>query len=159
AMRSGDFEGGCPKLAESYRLDPRAGGLFTLAECENKEGKIASASAHYEDYLRQFDAMTPEQRDPQPERAGAATKALSSLRALVPTITIIPPANAPPGLVIQRDDTVLSGPSLGVALPVDPGKHVVTARSPAGTYRTRVVSIGTGESARVELGELPEAPG
>lgn len=32
-MEAGRFSAGCPALAESQRLDPRAGRLFTLSRC------------------------------------------------------------------------------------------------------------------------------
>ncbi len=31
-MRAGNYALGCPRLAESYQLEPLAGALFTLAE-------------------------------------------------------------------------------------------------------------------------------
>src|SRR5690349_6226508 len=43
AMLRGDFESGCPLLAESQRRDARLGVLFTLAECEVRWGKGARA--------------------------------------------------------------------------------------------------------------------
>jgi hypothetical protein len=51
-MQSGNYDKGCPALAESHRLDPRLGTLFTLAECEAQWGKTGSAVAHYRDQPR-----------------------------------------------------------------------------------------------------------
>src|SRR3954465_13628820 len=50
-MDAGRYEAGCKAIAESQRLDPRPGGLFTLAVCETQGGRIASAMTHYGDYL------------------------------------------------------------------------------------------------------------
>jgi len=40
-MEAGNYQSACPALAESNRLDPRAGTLFALAECEAKIGTPA----------------------------------------------------------------------------------------------------------------------
>src|SRR5690242_9942096 len=61
-MKAGHYDIACPALAESQRLDPRPGTLFTLAECESRAGRIATAVAHYEDYLARFAKMTPDQK-------------------------------------------------------------------------------------------------
>src|SRR5438477_5379956 len=67
-MQAGHYDTGCPSIAESYRLDPRPGTLFTLAECEAKGGKLATAVARYEDYLQLFARLTPDQQAKQKGR-------------------------------------------------------------------------------------------
>jgi len=42
-MEAGNYAAGCPALAESQRLDPRAGTLFTLSQCEVQWGRVATA--------------------------------------------------------------------------------------------------------------------
>src|ERR1043165_6485015 len=76
-MEAGHFDTACPTLKESQRLDPRMGTLFTLAECEAKGGMIASAVAHYDEYLRLFGRLTPQQKGTQAgrEKVSAAQKA------------------------------------------------------------------------------------
>ena len=61
-MLAGRYDTGCPELAESYRLDPAPGTLFTLAECERKGGNIATALARYDDYLQLFNRMSPDEQ-------------------------------------------------------------------------------------------------
>ncbi len=51
-LQAGKLDTACPALAgESYRMDPRPGTLFTLADCFDRAGTPASATARYEDYL------------------------------------------------------------------------------------------------------------
>src|SRR5687767_11843809 len=46
-MKAGDYEGACPKLEESLRLDPALGTLFNLASCEEQLGRWATAWQHW----------------------------------------------------------------------------------------------------------------
>src|SRR3954453_21532498 len=78
-MQASRYQEACPKLAESYWLDPRPGVLFTLAECESRWGKLASALAHYEDYLRLHASMSAGLKAVQRERAEIAERQRSSL--------------------------------------------------------------------------------
>src|SRR4051794_16280293 len=50
-MQAGRYETGCKALAESQRIDPRGGTLFTLATCEARWGRIATAVTRFGDYL------------------------------------------------------------------------------------------------------------
>src|SRR5258706_8825974 len=67
-MQAGRYDTGCPALAESQRLDPRPGTLFTLAECEAKRGRIGTALTYYREYLALYEAMKPDQKSRQSER-------------------------------------------------------------------------------------------
>jgi hypothetical protein len=79
-MQAGDFESGCPKLAESYRLEPLAGALFTLAECEAQWGKPVVALEHYEQYVEGLSRMGSEEREANEERRVVAVRQIESLR-------------------------------------------------------------------------------
>src|SRR3954452_18931589 len=63
----------CPKLEESQRLDPAGGTLLHLALCREKEGRIATAWAIYQDALAQA------KRDGRKDRADVAQKHIGEL--------------------------------------------------------------------------------
>lgn len=150
-MEAGHFDVACPSLAESQRLDPRPGTMFTLAECEAKAGKIATALVHYEDYLRAAELLPAPQKQRHAQRMDIAKGQKAALAAEVPSLTLVLPADAPADVEISRDGTALSRASLGVALPVDPGEHVITARLATGAVHEQRVSIVRKEKKVVEV--------
>ena len=156
-MSAGRLATGCPKLAESYRLDSRPGVVFTLAECEARWGKVASALAHYEDYLRLFDVMPESQKAAQRERAAVAVEARTNLRTRVPKLKLVLPANAPAGTVVRKDGLLLGTPSLGVDFPVDPGTHRITTQAPGGAPKEHVIELTEGQALTVDLTVVPAA--
>jgi hypothetical protein len=151
AMAEKQFNIGCPALAESVRLDPRPGAIFTLAECEAQWGKLASAVAHYDDYLERFARMNAEQQATQRARAKIAEERSKALRVDVPLLTIELPADAPREAVVKRDGVELGRASLGVALPVDPGAHSVVVFVPGLAPTERLVDIAPGQRLVVTL--------
>jgi len=95
-MDAGDYEHGCPALRESLRLSPRAGTVFTVAECEARWGRHASALAHYDDYLSRLGRMSPPDQRKQRARELVARKQLLELKRLVPRL-VVRLAEASPG--------------------------------------------------------------
>lgn len=146
AMDAGRFAEACPKLARSQEIDPRPGTLFTLAECEWKRGRAATALRLYDEYLAVFAAMAPEQRSKQMGRDGIARSQTVLLARRVPLVTI----------EIEPDDSRTAVALDGVALSslkevrVDPGEHVVTATRGAASARERF-SVRSGEHPHVRL--------
>ncbi len=150
-MQAGRFDSGCPAIAESYRLDPRPGALFTLAECENKRGRIATASARYDEYLRLVATLPAAQRDRHKDRVAIANREKAALDPAVPRLTLTLPADAPAGTIVTRDGTAVGQAALGVALPVDPGEHVITTEAPHGKRREERITVARGENRSYEL--------
>jgi hypothetical protein len=157
-MEAGRHETACPAIAESRRLDPRPGTLFTLAECEAGWGKTATALAHYEEYLALLAQMTAEQQDAQrlKGREKRALEQCASLTAEAPTLTLELAAGAPHDTRVKRDGAELAASALGIAVPVDPGEHVVTAQAPGGPVSELHVRLARGEKKRLAL-PVPEA--
>jgi hypothetical protein len=155
-MKAGKFDTGCPAIEESLRLDPRPGTLFTLAECHAKAGHLASAVARYQDYLELFARLTPDQQQKQRGRDKIAAAKKAELGPDVPQLTLVLPPGAPRDLVVERDGVLLAAPALGIALPVDPGDHVVTTRAPGGPLSQQRFALARGEKKSLTLVvELP----
>jgi hypothetical protein len=156
-MALGRYESGCKAIAESQRLDPRPGTLFTLAVCETRWGRIATAAARYSDYLSLYERLPKAEQARQKDRAKEAKAQRAALSPLVPELTLVLPKGAPAGTVVQRDGTVMADAALGVGLPVDPGEHVVTTEAPGRPTREQRISIAKGEKKQLVL-ELAPAP-
>lgn len=150
-MKAQDYEKACPTLAESHRLDPLPGVLFTLASCERKRGRVATAMARYEDFLQLVDTLPQSQRGQQKARLKVAKKEKGELAKIVPKLTIIVPESAPAGTVVKRNDGLVGSPAYGVALPVDPGEHVITIQTPGGPVITDRVVVTEGEQKSIKL--------
>lgn len=154
-LQAGRYDKACPALRESYRLDPRLGTLFTLAECDARWGKIATAVAHYQNFLAQVAALPPGQALKQQEREKVAREQVALLSRQIPELTLVLPPHAPEETVVKRDGVQLMGPTLGVPLPTDPGEHVVTTYVPGGRVLEQRVTLGKGEKKKLQLKVAP----
>jgi hypothetical protein len=144
-MEAGWYTTACPALAESQRLDPRAGRLFTLSQCEVRWGRVATAVTRLGEYLQLYEHLPPDQKTKQEERSKVAKEQLSKLTPEVPELTLSLPPGAPAGTLVKRDDAVVADAAFGVSLPVDPGEHVVSTQAPGGTVWELRFAIARGE--------------
>jgi hypothetical protein len=158
-MQAGHFDSACPALEESEQLDPHPGTLFTLAECQAKWGKVASAVQHYQDYADLVSRLPAGQQARHRERVGVARTQLAKLKPSVPTLSLVLPPAAPAGTTVTRNGVLLQGAALGLALPVDPGQYVIVTRLPSGVEHSITVSVALSDAKRVELDiSQPDAP-
>jgi hypothetical protein len=123
---AGNHAAACPKLAESLRLDPTLGTRFYLAECLERTGKLASAWTYYVEVADGARAAGQKDREKYAEaRADAIKPKLPKL-----AIKVGDAARAVPGLEIKRDGVVVGDAQWGIAIPIDPGAHALTASAP-----------------------------
>ncbi len=139
AMREGHYADACPKLAESQRLDPSAGTRLNLAVCEEHQGHLATAWAHYRALIDELPATDA--------RAPVARERATALEPRLPWLRIVLPADAGDASV-DVDGTALRTASVGAELPVDPGAHVIIVHVGAHA-RSTTVSLVEGEHRRV----------
>jgi hypothetical protein len=145
----------CPKLAESYRLDPGTGTLLALALCHEGEGRLASAWGEY------AEVVARSRREGRPDREELAHQRIAALDSRLPmlTISIAPGAEAIEGLEIKRDGVVVGSGLWATPVPVDPGHHHVEATAPGYKAFAVTVSLGTdADRSAVVVPVLERAP-
>jgi hypothetical protein len=149
-VREGKNELACPKLKESYDLDPGAGSAFHLADCYERTGRLASAWVLYlEVAVLMRDAGDQEKEAAARRRAEALAPRLSRLTIEVPA------AHAVEGLTIARDGEEVGRGSWNTALPIDPGAYSVTATAPGREAWSTTVTIDEhGATARIRIPPL-----
>jgi hypothetical protein len=153
AADAGQYPLACPKFSDSYRLDPAVGTLLNIADCEQRLGRVATAWVTFQRALDQL--SKDDDRRPSAERAAAA------LEPRLPRLTIRLGPAAPPGSTVQRDGVDVGSSGLGVALPLDPGRHVVAVRAPGRREQRYELDLAEAQSREVvgEPGPVePPAP-
>ncbi|HZF48463.1 MAG TPA: hypothetical protein VE093_07440 [Polyangiaceae bacterium] len=124
-MAEGKFGEACPKLERAQAIDPGMGTLFNLSHCYEQMGRIASAWAGFRDVAAAAGTTGQIERERVArDRAAALAPKLSKLRISVPEEAMVA------GLEVQRDGIAVSSLLWGTDVPVDPGKHLVTAAAP-----------------------------
>jgi hypothetical protein len=124
-MAEGKFGEACPKLDESQRIDPGAGTLYNLAVCYESLGRTASAWLSFRDVA----GMAAAANSPEREKAALGKAAALEPRLMRMKVTV-QPAAASAGVEVKRDGAVMSPALWGTAVPLDPGKHTVSASAP-----------------------------
>lgn len=148
----GDFEAACPKFAESQRIDPGLGTMLWLADCYENNGKTASAWGAFMAAAGTAALRHDEREKVARERAARLEPKLLRLRIAVPS-------RPPLGLTIRRDGVVLGSAEWDVAVPVDPGTHVVTATAPGCSPWSTSLRVGAEDSlATVAIPALEPTP-
>lgn len=154
AMEAGKYTEACPMLAESWRLDPRPGTLFTLAECEARQGKLASAAARYDEYIRKSNELPAAQRSKHTERQQKAAEALTKLDPRIARVTFV---GLPAGAEAALDGRRLDPAQLTAPFPVEAGEHRVVVRHD-GAERSVPFSAAAGGAQQVNLEPPSAAP-
>ncbi len=154
-MEAGRYDKGCKALAESQRLDPRMGTLFTLATCEERWGHVATAVIRFEDFLLLYERLPEDRRAAHAARYKVVVEARDRLKPDVPRWTLSLPPGAPAGTVVKRDGEVVPEPALGIAVPVDPGEHVISTQAPGGPVLEKKVTVAKGQTLTLTLEIAP----
>jgi hypothetical protein len=150
-MKVHKYAEACAELAQSYRLDPHAGGLFTLAECENQWGKIESAIKDYDGFLGLVDNLPPKEKARQADRAKVAAERRAALARDVPSLTVSLDSAVPEGSTVAIDGHAVAPASLNQLIPLDPGDHQVTLAAPDGRTKEQRVTLRKGDAQAITL--------
>jgi hypothetical protein len=150
AAEAGNYAVACPKFEESYRLEPAPGTLLNLGDCEENQGQLVRAWQHFRQLHDELPA-SDRRKSLADRRAKAALVRAPKLRVVL--------ASAVPATVV-RDDAVLDRASLGVRVPVEPGKHVIVVSAAGRRDNHYEVLVGDGEDKEiaVAVGEPDSKP-
>jgi hypothetical protein len=149
---AGDYAAACVKFENSYRLLQGIGTNFNLADCEDHLGRTASAWARF------LDVATATQAAGQPERERIARARAAALEPRLSRLVITVRATLPE-LVVRRDGLAVPPAQWGVAVPVDPGEHVVEASAPGRrAWSSTVVVLATATELPVDVPALEAEP-
>jgi hypothetical protein len=141
----------CPKFAESQRVDPATGTLLNLAACHEAQSKFATAWSEFNE------ALSAAQRDQRPDRVDFARQHIRDLDARLSRVVIrVAERMRQDSVQVRMDGVTVGRAGWGVAIPVDPGKHLIVATLEDLPPWTHVVEIG--QDATVLDVEVPAWP-
>ncbi|MFO0734238.1 MAG: hypothetical protein U0270_00085 [Labilithrix sp.] len=148
----GDFAHACPKFLASQAADPKASTLLNLANCYEKNHQPASAWGAY----REAESLAR-----KTNHADWEANAKARAAALEPTLNhltiTVGETSKVPGLVVSRDGAKLEAGEWGVAIPVDPGEHVIAASADGYISIEKKLEVKEGD-ATFEVPALEKLP-
>ncbi len=137
-LKRGEIVTALALFRASQALYPTPGTLLNVANCEEQLGLLATAWQHFKAVL----ALLPASDDRRPIAAAHA----DDLTPRVPRVTIRLSSEAPPEAVVTLDDVPLDRVSLGVELPIDPGRHSIVVAAPSAPKRRYTLTMAEGQS-------------
>lgn len=141
AMNRRDYKQALALLRDSQAKEPGKGKLLNIALCEEQLGLFGSALRHFQDLIPQF--------PPGDERAFIAKQHAAAVEPRAPRLTITLAPDAPAGTTVALDGEALPPSSLGTALPLDAGPHMVTATAPGRSKRSHPLQIADAERKQI----------
>ncbi len=156
-VKQGNFAAACDKLDASQNLDPAPGTLLALADCFEKDGRLASAWSTWNDAV-----VLARQRNDK-RRLETAEKRAQQLEGKLPKLQVdVPNDSVIEGLVVKRNNKIIESSIFGSAIPVDPGLQVIVATAPGRELWDTTVDIkaepGVTNVSIPVLIKLPEPP-
>lgn len=140
----------CPKLASSHKLAPGVGTLLNLADCYEKDNKLASAWARF------HEAIALAQRLGRKDREQTARERADKLEPRLIRLTIIAKER---DVDVKLDGNVLDSAALGTPVPVDAGKHSIEARAKGKKPFTTTLEVSERtKTPSIEIPRLEEDP-
>jgi hypothetical protein len=145
---AGNLSEACPKFEASFDADPQLGALMNLADCLERDGRLASAFGRWGDAIELASRRGDDRVDYARERRDAVSPRLSF-------ITLKGVGEAP-DLVVYKGNSKISPGAFGTALPVNPGETLIqVVRGENVLWETKIVLEEKQEkTVEVPLGEI-----
>jgi tetratricopeptide (TPR) repeat protein len=150
-LEEGRNEEAALKLAESQAQDPASGTLINLALAYERQGRLATAWATYQE------AANLARRDGRADRAASAERKHAELEPRVPVLTFRA-EQAQEGLSITCGRIKIGIGGLDSEIPIDPGEYQIAASAPARVTWQVSLTVVEGERRTITIPELPFLP-
>jgi hypothetical protein len=137
----GEYARACEKFEAANQLTHWLGVELNLADCYEHVGRTASAWSLFQKAADHAARDHDSRSDYAHARAAALATELSHV--------VLRPSENLPRMVVRIDHVELPGEGLGVALPIDPGVHVLEIAAPG--YVTRTSRFTVARHADVEV--------
>lgn len=148
AEDSGDFRAAAEKFRRAASIKDTPGLRFHLGRCEEEQGAFVEALVEYERAQELLESGI-KAADVEKLLPGARERA----RSKVALLTLVLPASAEDATV-EIDDKPISSSVLGVPMPINPGRHRVTASATGRSSYRYDLELQSGEGKRLDI-ELP----
>jgi hypothetical protein len=145
-LERGELASACAKFESSQANEPSGGTLLNLADCRARQGKTATAWAHFVAAERLSGLQG------RPEQAAEARRRGSEIESTLSTLTLHA-AGAPPALEVRVNGRKLDPGSMDSRLPMDPG--VLSIEFSAPEYATERVVVTLRGAAHHLVVEAP----
>ena len=132
-LKDGNVDAACTKFQQSREVEAKVGTLLNLADCRERQGKLATAWAVF----LEAKALAALQKDPRGAFAAQRAAAIEGKRAFL--VITVPADHRVPGLVVTRNGTAVAAATWDQELPIDPGSYVIEVK--ASGYRGAVVNV------------------
>jgi hypothetical protein len=144
AAKAGKYRLACERFADSQRLDPKVGTLLNLADCQAHQALLGRALRTYEEAVH----LATETHD---DRLNYALERRAKLAPMVPSVTLRVQSGLPEGTEVKLDGVLQDSAAIGTAIPVDPGRHLISVQIPNQPPRNSEVILGAGENKEVVI--------
>ncbi len=145
-LSSGRHAEALKAFQESQALERGRGKAFLIAVCEEKVGRVLSATRHFEALQLEL--------DPQDERRAIVQERVAALKPRIPHLRI-DLQRAEAGATVTLDGATLAADALAGDIPVDPGHHEITSTTAAGVRTRYSVTVSEGATETVRSAPLP----
>jgi hypothetical protein len=149
-----DYAAACPKLRESHRIDPGIGVLLYLGDCHAGAGQTASAWSVYRE------AEAAARKAGQPDREKIAHDKAAALEPQLSRIVLsVADGVDATGISVRLGEQTLGAATMGVALPVDPGRYGLEVTMQDGRRFTQPIEVAAGQPEQRIVLTPPEDAG
>ena len=147
-LAAGKVKEACARFEMSMKLDPALGTLLNLADCHEREGRMATAWAEFKELQDRASSSG------RTKFAKEAQRRAQSVESKLTRLVIKVARPTPDGLLVERNGGDVTA-VVGIAAPVDPGTHEIIASAPGyRAFKTTVTASGPGETVEVEIPAL-----